>query len=281
MMISGFGGLRLSLALRGNRGGGGFQISDLFRGGADKGFYLKPSDLTRMWQDVSATTPVTSSTDPVARIDSQLGPASVISALQSTNDNRPLYDLAAGVSSLSFDATNDQLIAALSFSGDAAVTVVCAANTKSSASIIFEYSSNYNGNAGSFVVGQTILASRDWFVAMKGATTGSAGYGTPTAGADYDAVLSCVFDFAGGGDLSTQVQPRLNGSVPVLTNSGGTTAQDGSGFGDYDCYIGSRDGPSLVFSDKIKGLFVINRRLSASEIVSAETAIASDAGITF
>lgn len=67
----------------------GFTPLDLFEGGQN-GIWLDFSDTSTMWQDTSATTPVTTNGDPVARIDDKSGNG--YNAQQATVSAQPTYD---------------------------------------------------------------------------------------------------------------------------------------------------------------------------------------------
>lgn len=76
--------------------------------------WYDPSDLSTLWQDAAGTTPVTSDSDPVGRIDDKSGNGR--HATQGTAGSRPLYHVSGGVHWLEFDGTDDGLQAAFSIS---------------------------------------------------------------------------------------------------------------------------------------------------------------------
>jgi hypothetical protein len=77
-----------------------FNPADLFLLGEDGAWY-DPSDLTTLWQDTSATTPVTSDGQSVARIDDKSGNGRHL--IQATASSRPTYKTSGGLHWLDFD----------------------------------------------------------------------------------------------------------------------------------------------------------------------------------
>lgn len=96
-------GLRLGLSLTGSR----FNPLSLFAGGA-AGAWYDPSDLSTLFQDSAATTPVTAADDPVGCILDKSGNGHHL--IQATADNRPLYKVDSnGKPYLLFDGISDGL----------------------------------------------------------------------------------------------------------------------------------------------------------------------------
>lgn len=83
-----------------------FSPADLFALGEDGGWY-DPSDLSTLWQDTAATTPVTTSGQSVARIDDKSGNGHHL--IQSVSGDRPLYQESGGLRWLDFDGVSDYI----------------------------------------------------------------------------------------------------------------------------------------------------------------------------
>jgi hypothetical protein len=102
--------VNLSLSLRGNMSlrrptTTSFDPATLFAGAVQGGWY-DPSDLSTMFQDTAATTPVTAAGQSVARINDKSGNGNHLT--QATAANQPtLQQDAGGRYYLDFDGTND------------------------------------------------------------------------------------------------------------------------------------------------------------------------------
>lgn len=83
-----------------------FDPATLFAG-AETGAWYDPSDLTTLFQDTLAATPVTADGDPVGRINDKSGNGNHL--IQGTAGSRPLYKTAGGLHWLQFDGTDDFL----------------------------------------------------------------------------------------------------------------------------------------------------------------------------
>jgi hypothetical protein len=90
-----------------------FNPADLFVGGFAGGWW-DPSDLSTMFQDTAATTPVTTNNDPVARINDKSGNGNHL--LQATAGKRPLYKTSGGIHWLEPDGSDDFLRATFAMS---------------------------------------------------------------------------------------------------------------------------------------------------------------------
>lgn len=66
------------------------------------------ADISTLWQDTAATTPVSADTDPVARVDDKSGNGK--HKVQATSGNRPAYRTNTGKARLVYDGTNDTMV---------------------------------------------------------------------------------------------------------------------------------------------------------------------------
>jgi len=86
---------------------GAFSPASLFSGG-EVGAWYDPSDLSTMFQDAAGTTPVTSDSDPVGRIEDKSGNGNHLTQGASTA-RRPLYRTDGTLHWLEFDGVDDWL----------------------------------------------------------------------------------------------------------------------------------------------------------------------------
>lgn len=81
-----------------------FSPLSLFAAGETGGWY-DPSDISTLFQDTAATTPVTANNDPVGRINDKSGNGNHL--LQATAGKRPLYKVSGSFSWVQLDGTDD------------------------------------------------------------------------------------------------------------------------------------------------------------------------------
>jgi hypothetical protein len=196
-------------------------------------------------------------------------------ATQATSSARPVLRQSGELYYLEFDGVNDAMqTAALAFAGSDEVTVIAGLhkNTNSAVAMALEYSTNFNANTGSF------------FLTAPGSTGGAADYGWTARGSGYLAGITTGTVFAPDTSVVTAVASvspalrrlRRNG-VQVASS---TTSIGAGGFGNYPLFIGHRSGGSYFFNGRLYGLILINRQLSATELLNAERWMATKAGVT-
>lgn len=100
--------------------GPAFDPLSLFAGGV-AGAWYDPSDLSTMWQDTAAVTPITADGQSVARINDKSGNGKYM--IQTTAGLRPIYRASGGLHWLAFDTIDDKLASSTS-DGGAEVTKI-------------------------------------------------------------------------------------------------------------------------------------------------------------
>jgi len=174
-----------------------------------------------------------------------------------------------------FDGTNDQISTSnIDLSGTNKVTVSCWVKvlnyreTANSSNIVFELSSDFNSNTGTFVAafadGSAIYSSL--YPVVLG-IRGNVGYNL----AGYSKTLvndlswhhwACIFDTSLSGNeniLYIDGVSRTSISTPLQ-------GDNSSNFGNYKMFIGNRDSSSIAGNANITDLKIYNRALSATEI---------------
>ena len=174
-----------------------------------------------------------------------------------------------------FDGTNDQISTAdIDLSNTNKVTVSCWVKvsnyreTADSSNIVFEFSSNFNSNAGTFVAafadGSAVYSGT--YPVVLG-IRGSVGYNL----AGYSKTIvndlswhhwACIFDTSLSGNeniLYIDGVSRTSISTPLQGDNSGN-------FGNYKMFIGNRDSSSIAGNANITDLKIYNRALSATEV---------------
>lgn len=144
--------------------------------------------------------------------------------------------------------------AAIDFSATDKMTVWSAVRKLSEAATaaLMELSTNYNVNAGSFLISAPSSAASDYGFALRG-STGVISRAATTFAAPVSNVLTAQYDIAGA-DYQTEILARVNGSVPTLSGSGASGAGN---FGSaYPLYLLSRAGSSLWFGGYFFGAII-------------------------
>lgn len=183
--------------------------------------------------------------------------------------NSTTYDTTGFPKYLRFDGVDDFLVTnSINFTSTDKMTVFAGVRDLSTAlASIVELSAVTNTLSGAFVLYGRVAANGDSAFGLN--TGGSYGYrktGAPAA-FPYSAVISDSLNGATG-NLSTAVQPRINGATPSLTNTGSVGAGN---FGNYPLYIGRRGGTSLPANINLYSLIVRGAQSSAGQIASTES----------
>jgi hypothetical protein len=150
---------------------------------------------------------------------------------------------------------------------------VCAGATKNadaaSGSVVCELSADINANNGAFTFVQYSNVS-GWAYGSKGTTRVNA---EPTG--QYLGIRTDVL--SGISDISTPVVTlRVNGTQAATSSN----TQGTGNYGNYPLYIGRRGGSSLPFNGRIFQMIVCGKALSASELASTESFVATKTGVT-
>jgi hypothetical protein len=176
----------------------------------------------------------------------------------------------------SFDGTNDQISTAdIDLSSTDKVTVSCWVKVLNyrevyaSSNIVFEFSSNFNNNIGSFVAAfadGSPQYSSIYPIALG--IRGNSGYSL----AGYSKTLvndlswhhwTCIFDTSLSGNENTLYidgVSRAAISTPYLSDNNGN-------FGNFKLFIGNRDTSSIAANANISQVQIYNRALTPQEIL--------------
>ena len=174
-----------------------------------------------------------------------------------------------------FDGTNDQISTAdIDLSYTNKVTVSCWVKVlnyrevANSSNIVFEFSSNFNNNTGTFVVafadGSAVYSN---FYPVILGIRGNVGYNFPAYSKTLVNDLSwhhwtCIFDMSLSGDEAILYIDGIS-RTPIF-NPG--SADNSGNFGNYKMFIGNRDSSSIAGNANITDLKIYNRALSATEV---------------
>ena len=246
-----------------------FTPLNLFSTG-EQGAWYDPSDITTLFQDDAGTVPVTATGDPVGRMLDKSGNGH--HATQATAGSRPIYRNSGGLSWLEFDGVDDFLAtASINFTATDKMSA-WAGVTKSSdaaATILFELSANINLNNGAFSITAPNSPAANYAARSKGTTLQDlieSPFSAPTTN-----TIFMTADISGA-----SISGRVDGAAfgPLL-------ASQGTGnYGNYPLYIGRRGGLTLPFTGRIYGLIIRGTLSGASSVLSAESYMATKAGIT-
>lgn len=239
---------------------GDWTPSILFASG-EPGAWYDPSDLSTLFQDSAATTPVTSVDQYVGKILDKSGRGN--HASQSTSGKRPQLKLVNGRYCLLFSSTNQFYISTGNFDMSGTDEVfACVGVTKTSASSafsVFEHGDGLNSNRVFGIVGQTSGDSYRF-------GSGGSAWATATSGSVFSAPVTKVL--SGLGKISTdQCILRSNGSQIVSSS----TDQGTGNYGNVPLYIGSRTGSSLFLNGNIYGLIIRGGSIATNAIDLAES----------
>ena len=235
--------------------------ASLFAGGAEGAWY-DPSDLSTLFQDSAGTTPVTASGQPVGLMLDKSGNGN--HATQATAAKRPTYTEGSGLSWLAFDGVDDAMEAPALGVTSSALTMLYSA-TQSGGSAIDLIFGVENTNKNRFQNYTDFSGARQTLLSSDGGGTLST-YGD-----------SSVNQIAGAVWNGFNVQSYINGAT-----SGATSSLSGSmDLTEGVIYIGkSPSFPSYLFSGIFRGGLLINRALSAEEVISFSAYLATKSGVT-
>jgi len=216
----------------------GFTPADLFTPGT-RGYWLDFTDITTLFQDTGALTPVTAVGQPVMRVNDKSG-TNGNNFIQNVQVNAPLYQTTAyGYGAFNGLNTSLSSITVLNMSGvtnKVTVFLQLRKTTDTAFSVALEGSPNTNANNGSFLVTAPNSAAPNVGSAVKfvGTVQTMFSAGLPAGVTPYQ--MTYIVDGSGGaGNLGTH-QLRVNGvqvqSVDV--NMGGGS------FSAYTHYMGRR-----------------------------------------
>lgn len=249
-----------------------FNPATLFIGGAVKGAFYDPSDLSTLFQDAAGTTPVTAIGDPVGRILDKSGNGN--HATQSAAASRPLLQQTNGLYHLTFDGSNDSMLTgAINFTGTNKMTVWAGVtkNVDAATAMLAELSADASANAGSFQIRAPNGAAANYLLGIRGASFQDNIVAT-TYASPITNVLTQQADFAG----AVHNIARVNGTQFL-----GAAGTGGGNFGNYPLYIGRRNNASLPFNGRLYGLIVLGAAASSWQVQVTEQWMAGKTGLQF
>lgn len=217
-----------------------FTPADLFLS-SEPGAWYDMTDLSTMWQDTGATTPVTAAGQTCARIDDKSGNGH--HAVQATASKRPtVRQDANGVYYLEFDGTDDELInGSMDLSASQASLFATGSRIASAASAtgyLFNFGGNYQlaGNAGILLANASSGIVETGGRSNAGTTTGAIG-ANATYGKNVDFIHVGLLDFsqsAGNEVYIISNGQRIEQSERLTDENTGVLKSSGS------VYLGSR-----------------------------------------
>lgn len=240
-----------------------FNPASLFAFG-EQGAWYDPSDLTTLFQDAGATTPVTASGQPVALMRDKSGRGN-----HATLSNTTL-DITAGLSSLVLNGTTSGgVTSAINLAATSKLTVFAGVkvNVDPGPQIIAELSADAAASNGAAALYAD--TGPNWVQIARGTAAVFAVHGALSA-APRTAVLSAMYD------LTTPAQTlRQNGiASSVLSDATG-----GGNFGTHPLYIGRRAGTSFPLNGRLYSLVIRGASSSAAQIAECERYMAAKTGV--
>lgn len=237
---------------------------------AQAGLLLDPSRLASLYQDQAGSQPVTEAGQPVGLIRDQSGGGR--HASQAISAARPTYRIdAGGRPYLEFDGIDDFLASLPAPLGASGRTVIAGFRKRSDATLglVVESGSIWNGAPGgfalfapSFITAGGNMGSRAMPNAAQSILHSPASYPAPMT-----AVMTAT-SAAGSHVL------RISGQVVGTASPSGPMASLTA-----PIYIGARNGNQTFAAIDLYALLVIDSVLVASELVKAETWVASKCGV--
>jgi len=181
---------------------------------------------------------------------------------------------------LSFDGSDDNLVTgSIDFGACTKLAVLCGHTNEAAAvaQMLLELSSNFNINAGSFYLDTRDAVNGDFGYGLNAGTSSSRVTGAGTT--PRTVVNSCLFD-VNGATITDRTKPEINGAAPRTTDVSGTA---GTGFGNYQLFIGRRNGNSLPFKGLLFGLVLrgANAQIDIGQYAAAKQYMAGKTGVSF
>lgn len=227
----------------------------------EQGAWYDPSDLSTLFQDDAGTIPVAAAGDPVGLNRGKSGNALHIS--QSIAASRPVYSLVSGVSSESFDGTDDYLgTSSVNFTAsEFSLFVACMTNTPAALSGIFKS-------------GDAALSTGESYVLIRAGGSSGVSDGTQT-----------VFDnFAFSAGIATIVEIHYSPTTVEFIQDGAVVATVTGSFGAVaftnDILIGSSRSDIQRWNGNHYGSVFIDENVSEPDRQSTRQYLAQKAGIT-
>lgn len=262
--------LRLPLRLALLSSSAAFDPSILFANG-EQGAWYDPSDRSTLFQDAEGTIPVTADGDPVGLMLDKSGNGNHLT--QAATSARPTFRTDGALHWLEPDGVDDAMATPqFAWGTDKATIVHGSYRADEDTRIIFEFSPSVLGNFGTFYVASKSGGVANWASSSRGTAGNSSGQAAYVniAGPD-TAVITATHDIA-----ASLTRVRRNGVYGV----DGVGDKGTGNFRSAQLFMFARGGGSLFFNGRFYGAILINRILSADEVVAAETWMAAKAGVT-
>lgn len=250
------------LTAAGAGGGGGFDPASLFASG-EKGIWLSPSDFSTMFQDSGMTVPVTAAGQPVVKMLDKSGNGNTVTFSNVTLEfDGDKYYLAANGS------TSSGQTAAIDFTGTAQMSYWFRAQLNNTApGVIVELSANAGTRVGAFYIVTRSAANGDLEFGLRG--TSATARRTPGATIPVTVYASNILDLSQS-DVFTEVNPRVNGDAPALTN-GGTASAGAGNFGNHVLNFFARNASSLRFNGRLYEFILRGASSTPQERINGES----------
>jgi hypothetical protein len=239
---------------------GGFDPALLFVG-TTEGAWFDPSDLSTLFQDSAGTTPVTASGQPVGKMLDKSGNGN--HATQATSSKRPTYTEGGGLSGLAFDGVDDAMYApALGVTSSALTMLYSATQSGGTAyNMIFGVRNTYENGFENFANSN---GTRETWIVVDGE------YNFTEFGD------SSVNQIAGAVWNGSYIQNYINGAASGTSSISGSMDQT-----EGNIYIGKSPSRNFyIFTGIFRGGLLINRALSAEEVISFSAYLAAKSGVT-
>lgn len=194
-------------------------------------------------------------------------------ATQPATASRPTFRTDGALHWLELDGVDDAMATPqFAWGTDKATIVHGSYRADESTRIIFEFSPSISGNPGTFYVVSKSGAVANWASSSRGSAGNSSDQQAYVniAGPD-TAVITATHDIA-----ASLTRVRRNGVYGV----DGVGNKGTGNFRSAQLFMFARGGGSLSFNGRFYGAILINRILSADEVVAAETWMAAKAGVT-
>lgn len=249
--------------------GARFSPASFFKG-TEQGAWYDPSDMSSLFQDSAATTPVTADGQPVGCMRDKSGRG--MHMLQATAGSRPTFKDVAGLRYLLFDGVNDFMtVASFTFDNNDEVNVFAGIRKLSEAAsgVVIETSVQSAANGACFGM---FAPEGTNTIAFNNSGGAAVGLSSP---ATYPSPITVAA--TGIAKITTDtLLLRLNG---VQVGSNGAD-QISTFYLTYPAFLGARAGTSQFLNGHLYGLIIRGKLGTAAEIDSAEKYIAQKSGLS-
>lgn len=250
-------------------GGASFGPASLFT--TQNGVFYDISDISTLFQDTSASSPVTTAGQSVLRVNDLSGNSNY--AIQATGASAPLYGIDTDGTPYIDTATARALYTAaaldLSSSDKLSVLVWLSSSTSAATAVAIELSASAASANGCFYVARENATTSGPGFLIRGNSTFAYKHNGGDGSAAFNGLYSCLFDIGASG-VANEVTPYINGATRAFVEVGADSG--GGNFASAQTLnIGSRDAASsrtLPLNSKIYAVLVIQGILTAGNLQS-------------